>query len=83
MPRVISRPAISLHVFGFGDDIRNSLVISHRRQEAESQERLINQLQVTFADVGATNQQQAQVGQGSLRSFQKDYWYFLILVIWR
>ncbi|XP_071787200.1 coiled-coil domain-containing protein 158-like [Asterias amurensis] len=38
---------------------RNS-VLELRRQEAESQERLINQLQVTFADVGATNQQQAQ-----------------------
>ncbi len=41
---------------------RNVLVISHRRQEAESQECLINQLQVTFAEVGAANQQQAQVG---------------------
>ncbi|XP_022079593.1 coiled-coil domain-containing protein 158-like isoform X2 [Acanthaster planci] len=46
---------------------RNS-VLELRRKEAESQEKLINQLQETFADVETSNQQQTQVLQdASLR----------------
>ncbi|XP_038056339.1 coiled-coil domain-containing protein 158-like [Patiria miniata] len=41
---------------------RNS-VLELRRREAESQEKLVNQLQDTFADVEASNHQQAQVLQ--------------------